>query len=70
MLGPTGNHLDALLTESKKIGRELTNAYYAEYRALREATFRALRTANSAVPPGGLLAATQKMLDRVLFIAF
>jgi hypothetical protein len=70
LLGPSGNHLDALLTESKKIGRELTNAYYREYRALREQIFEALKEHNAGKPPLALLAATQKMLDRVLFIAF
>ncbi len=70
LLSPSGNHLDALLTESKKIGRELTNVYYREYRALREQIFEALKEHNADKPPLGLLAATQKMLDRVLFIAF
>ncbi len=70
MLHPSGNHLDALLAESKKIGRELTNSYYREYRALREGIFETLRKHNPNEPPDQLLAATQKMLDRVLFIAF
>ncbi len=70
MLQAGGNHLDALLSESKKIGRELTNSYYREYRALREQIFEALKTHNPNEPPIALLAATQKMLDRVLFIAF
>ncbi len=70
MLHPESNHLDALLAESKKIGRELTNSYYREYRALRERIFETLRKHNPNQPPSQLLAATQKMLDRVLFIAF
>ncbi|HEY7314655.1 MAG TPA: N-6 DNA methylase [Gemmataceae bacterium] len=70
VLHPGGNHLDALLAESKKIGRELTDSYYREYRALRERTFEALKQHNPNEPPTALLAATQKMLDRVLFIAF
>lgn len=70
LLGPSGNHLDNLLTESKKIGRELTNDFYREYRALRERTFEALKEHNTDKPAPALLAATQKMLDRVLFIAF
>ncbi|HET6572312.1 MAG TPA: hypothetical protein VFG68_01830, partial [Fimbriiglobus sp.] len=64
------NHLDDLLAESKKIGRELTDEYYREYRALREQTFRALRQHNPDRDPAALLAATQKLLDRVLFVAF
>ena len=67
---PGGNHLDVLLAESKRIGRELTNSYYREYRALREHIFETLRQHNPDEPPIDLLAATQKILDRVLFIAF
>jgi hypothetical protein len=63
-------HLDALLAESKAVGRKLTNDFYAEYRALRERTFDALREHNPGRPPAALLAATQKVLDRVLFVAF
>jgi hypothetical protein len=70
VLSPSGNHLDTLLAESKKIGRELTDSYYREYRALRERTFETLKKHNPNEPPAALLAATQKMLDRVLFIAF
>jgi hypothetical protein len=70
VLRPSGNHLDALLIESKKIGRELTDAYYREYRALREQIFETLKIHNPNESPPALLAATQKMLDRVLFIAF
>lgn len=33
VLAPTGNHLNAVLAESAKIGRELTNLFYAEYGA-------------------------------------
>jgi SAM-dependent methyltransferase len=65
-----GCHLDALLSDSKRIGRELTNDFYREYRRLREQTFRAIRDANPDQTPADLLAATQKILDRVLFIAF
>ncbi len=70
VLRPSGNHLDALLIESKKIGRELTEAYYREYRALREQIFEMLKVHNPNESPLALLAATQKILDRVLFIAF
>ena len=40
---PGKNHLDELLGESKRIGRELTAAYYREYRDLRTKTFETLR---------------------------
>ena len=71
VVSPSGkNHLDDLLAESKRIGRELTNDFYREYRQLRERSFDALRQHNPDRHPAELLAATQKMLDRVLFIAF
>ncbi|HEX3151643.1 MAG TPA: N-6 DNA methylase [Gemmataceae bacterium] len=63
-------HLDTLLQDSREIGRELTNDFYREYRRLREKTFHAIRGANPEHEAGTLLAATQKILDRVLFIAF
>ncbi len=70
VIASTGNHLAALLVESAKIGRELTNEFYREYRQLRELTFKALRHENPTRDPSALLTATQKILDRVLFIAF
>ena len=60
--GPT--HLDALLADSRRIGRELTNDYYHEYATLRRHTFHELRRANPDVPLADLLAVTQKILDR------
>ncbi len=65
-----GCHLDDLISESRRIGLELTRAYYRDYADLRVKTFNRLRQCNSAVPPARVLAATQTILDRVLFIAF
>jgi hypothetical protein len=70
VLDPAGNHLDTLFAESARIGRELTNEFYRDYRTLREQTFRALRDHNPTRDPATLLSATQKVLDRVLFVAF
>jgi len=70
VLDRSGNHLDSLLVESQKIGREVTNDYYSDYRDLREGIYARLREANPGKEPGAVLAATQKMLDRILFIAF
>jgi hypothetical protein len=63
-------HLDELLSESRRIGLDLTRDYYRDYADLRVKTFYRLRQCNSAMPPARLLAATQTILDRVLFIAF
>lgn len=67
---PAGPHLDALLTDSVTLGRRLTGQFYADYRGLRQSLFDALRAHNPDRDPGRLLAATQKILDRVLFVAF
>ena len=67
---PGKNHLDELLKESKRVGRELTEEYYDDFRNLREKTFTDIRKANPSIDPNLLLEATQKVLDRVLFIAF
>ncbi len=63
-------HLDELLSESRRIGLDLTRDYYRDYADLRLKTFYRLRQCNAAVPPARVLAATQTILDRVLFIAF
>jgi SAM-dependent methyltransferase len=70
LLDPAGSHLSAVLADSARLGRELTRQFYDEYRALRHHFFDALRTHNPTQDPARLLTATQKILDRVLFIAF
>jgi hypothetical protein len=64
------SRLDALLVASEQEQREITDALYADYRRLRVALFADLRRDNPAVKAPRVLAATQKLLDRVLFIAF
>ena len=63
-------HLDTLLQESEKVGRELTREVYAEYAFIRRSTLSRLRWANPRVEPRLILACAQKLLDRILFIAF
>ncbi len=63
-------HLDGLLADSSRIGREVTSTYYYEYATLRRQTFHELRRQNPDVAPADLIAATQKILDRILFMAF
>jgi hypothetical protein len=67
---PASCHLDELLSESRRIRLELTRTYYREYAALRCQTFERLWEANPDLDPSVLLTTTQKILDRVLFIAF
>jgi hypothetical protein len=63
-------HLYDLLSDSERIGTELTREYYAEYASLRRQAFHQLCTANPTIAAGEILTATQKLLDRVLFCAF
>jgi len=68
---PTGpSHLDTLLADSHRIGRDLTVDYYHEYATLRRQTFHELCRANPDVAPSDILIIAQKILDRILFIAF
>lgn len=67
---PSGPHLNALLADSSALGQKLTDQFYADYRDLRQNLFAALRRHNPSHDPARLLAATQKILDRILFIAF
>ncbi len=68
---PAGSgHLDSLLEDSVEAGESVTQDYYREYAAIRENLFDLLREANRTVPPEAVLGLTQKLLDRVLFVAF
>ncbi|MFY9825923.1 MAG: DNA methyltransferase [Thermoanaerobaculia bacterium] len=63
-------HLDELLKASEQAGLELTRRYYAEFSRIRREILAKLRVANPSVPAEILLFYTQKLLDRVLFVAF
>ncbi|HEX6960634.1 MAG TPA: hypothetical protein VF175_02110, partial [Lacipirellula sp.] len=63
-------HLYDLLAESEKVGRQLTKKYYVQYADMRQDAFEELSRDNPEVPRPELLASTQKLLDRVLFVAF
>jgi hypothetical protein len=63
-------HLDALLQDSEKVGREVTKEVYAEYAFIRKSTLSRLRWENPEVEPRLILGCAQKLLDRILFIAF
>jgi methylase of polypeptide subunit release factors len=63
-------HLDALLGASRAAGEALTQHYYKTYAALRRRLLTALLEANPDLQPPEVLTATQRVLDRVLFVAF
>ena len=68
---PAGNcHFKSLLEESEKVGRELTKKFYVSYADMRQDAFEQLSRDNPAAARHEVLSSTQKVLDRVLFVAF
>jgi hypothetical protein len=63
-------HFEQLLAASERVGRQLTKEFYLRYADMREEAFEKLCQANQDAPRHGLLQATQKLLDRVLFCCF
>lgn len=63
-------HLDNLFQESEKVGRDLTLEFYTQYSFMRRTTLNLLRRENPDVEPRLILGCSQKLLDRILFIAF
>jgi hypothetical protein len=59
-----------LLEECRREDRDITDALYRDYKSLRAELIHAIRTIAPTVPPLDAIAAAQKILDRVLFIAF
>ncbi len=65
----SGRTLD-LLKQSRAEDRDITDSLYRDYKALRLKLIGAVQTADLAITPLGAIAVAQKILDRVLFIAF
>lgn len=63
-------HFHGLLSESEKVGRDLTKEFYVLYANIRQDAFEQLAADNAAVSRHDVLTSTQKLLDRVLFCAF
>lgn len=63
-------HFYDLLAESEKIGRELTKEFYVNYADMRQDSFEHLCRDNPEFSRHQVLSGTQKLLDRVLFVAF
>ena len=64
-----GGRTLALLNESGKIEKQITRELYADYKRWRIQLITALAHAND-LPPGALITPAQKLLDRILFVAF
>ncbi|MCO6047957.1 type I restriction enzyme HsdR N-terminal domain-containing protein [Aeoliella sp. ICT_H6.2] len=63
-------HFYNLFAESERVGRELTKEFYVNYADMRQDAFEQLSQDNPEVPRHDVLSATQKLLDRILFVAF
>ena len=64
--GPTR----ALLDASKRADQEISDLLYADYKALRDKLIAAVNAATGGKNPVVAIGTAQKILDRVLFIAF
>ncbi len=65
----SGHTLD-LLKQSRAEDRDITDSLYQDYKALRLELLGAVQTASPDIAPLSAIAVAQKILDRVLFIAF
>jgi hypothetical protein len=65
----SGRTLD-LLKQSRAEDRDITDSLYQDYKALRLKLIGAIQAADPAIAPLDAIAVAQKILDRVLFIAF
>ena len=63
-------HFYDLLTESERVGKDLTKEFYLRYSDMRQDAFQRLCSDNPDVPRHDVLSCAQKLLDRVLFCAF
>lgn len=64
------SHLYELRSTSEKVGRYLTRKFYEFYSLLRHDSFLMLCEQNPSESRHAVLAAAQKLLDRVLFCCF
>ncbi|NLX98785.1 MAG: N-6 DNA methylase [Rhodopirellula sp.] len=63
-------HFYDLLSESTRVGRDLTKGFYVRYADMRQDAFEQLARDNPQVSRHQVLTCTQKVLDRILFCAF
>lgn len=65
----SGHTLD-LLRESRAEDKDITDSLYRDYKTLRQRLMAAVQAADATIAPLDAIAIAQKILDRVLFIAF
>ena len=62
--------IDSLLAEKRAEEEKITKEFYFEYRAIRELLFYHLLRDNPTKSPNDLLSCAQKLIDKVVFMAF
>jgi hypothetical protein len=65
----SGRTID-LLKQSREEDRDITDSLYQDYKALRLKLIGSVQAADQAIAPLDAIAVAQKILDRVLFVAF
>lgn len=63
-------HTKQLLEQSQQAEKEITTQLYADYKSLREKLITRLMQDNPEIAPLELISPAQKLLDRILFVAF
>ena len=65
-----GRKTAEILKESRREDKDITDALYADYKALRSTLIDGIRNTTPNIAPLDCIATAQTVLDRVLFIAF
>lgn len=69
-LRTTDSPIETLLQKREQELKTITNQFYADYKRHRESLFGQIRRDNPAVAPNELFRATQKLIDRLIFMCF
>ncbi len=69
-LRSTDSAMETMLQKREKELKTITNQFYADYKRHRESLFGQIRRDNTAVPANELFRATQKLIDRLIFMCF
>ncbi len=66
----TDSPIEQLFLAREQELNTITNRFYADYKRHRESLFAQIRRDNPDTPPNDLFRATQKLIDRLIFICF
>lgn len=69
-LRATDSPIEVLLQKREQELKTITNRFYADYKRHRESLFGQIRRDNQTAPANELFRATQKLIDRLIFMCF